>query len=65
MQLMTLLTFETSKSQKNKIKEYFKEIKLLSTDVYKKFTKGKKEKMLLYSNYCLYKIASKIVIKKY
>lgn len=64
-QLVTLLTFETSKEQKNKIKQYFKEIKLSSEDVYNKFIEGKKEKILLFSNYSLYKMVSKIVLKKF
>lgn len=64
-ELMTLLTFKMDKVQKNKIKEFFKEIKSSSMDVYSKFMKGKKEKILLYSNYNLCKIASRIVLKKF
>lgn len=64
-ELMTLLSFEVSKEQKNKIKEYVKEIKKSSIEIYNSFKKGKKEKLLLYSNYSLYKVAAKIVLKKF
>lgn len=64
-ELTTLLTFEMNKEQKNKIKAFFKEIKENSNHIYNEFKKGKKEKMLLYSNYNLCKIASKIIIRKF
>jgi len=64
-ELMTLLSFEVSNDQKNKIKQYVKEIKSSSIEVYNSFKKGKKEKLLLYSNYSLYKVAAKIVLKKF
>lgn len=64
-ELMTLLTFDMDKSQIIEIKKYFKEIKSSSIDIYKKFKKGKKEKMILLSNYRLCKVAAKIVVKKF
>lgn len=64
-ELVTLLSFEVSKEQKNKIKEYVKEIKTSSIEIYNSFKKGKKERLLLYSNFSLYKVAAKIVLKKF
>ena len=64
-ELTTLLTFKINKEQKNKIKEFFKEIKETSKQIYKEFKRGKKERMLLYSNYTLCKFVSKIVVRKF
>lgn len=64
-ELMTLLTFENNNLQKDKIKDFFNEIKLSSMDIYDKFKRGKKEKMLLFSNFGLYNFVSKIVINKF
>lgn len=64
-ELMTLLSFDVNKEQKNKIIEYFNEIKISSKDVYNKFKKGKKEKMLLYSNYLLYKMTARIIENRF
>ena len=64
-ELMTLLTFENNNLQKDKIKDFFNEIKLSSMDIYDKFKRGKKAKMLLFSNFGLYNFVSKIVINKF
>lgn len=62
-QLATLLTFNIDKKQVQKIKDFFEYMKKYD-DVYICFKKGKKEKLLLRSNFKLAKIASKIVLKK-
>jgi len=64
-QLTTLLSFKMDKNQKNKIKEYNKELKEKSIDIYIKYKEGKKVKLLIYSNYLLIGIISKIIIKKF
>ncbi len=62
--LGTLLTFKIDKNQINKIKEYNKCLKDKCIDVYNVYKKSKKMKLLIYSNYKLAKLASKIYIKK-
>ena len=64
-QLMTILTFKDDKELKNKVKGYFKEIKFESEDIYNKFKKGKKEKLILLSRFNLINLATKMVIKKF
>lgn len=63
-QLTTLLTFDMNKEQVEKVKDYFKYINRYD-DLYNMFKKGKKEKLLLRSNFTLIKIASRIVLNKY
>ena len=59
-ELSTLLTFDINPKQIEKIKEYFKDIEKYN-DLYTIFKKGKKEKILLGSNFKLVKI----VLKKF
>lgn len=63
-QLGTLLTFEQNKDNKNKIKEFNKKLKESSMEIYKKYRKSKKAQIVIYSNYSLCKLASKMYIKK-
>lgn len=63
-QLGTLLTFDTTKSQKQKIINYNIELKNKSSDIYKVYKRSKKMRMLLYSNYLLYRLTSSLYIKK-
>lgn len=65
VELVTLLTFELDKEQIEKIKNYFEYIKSSSYDIYKKFANGKKEKLLIKSNYKLIKLESKLIKKKF
>lgn len=62
-QLATLLTFDIDKKQIQKIKDFFEYMKKYE-DIYLCFKKGKKERMLLRSNFILTKMASNIVLKK-
>lgn len=62
--LGTLLTYDVNKENKKKIIKFNKELKNNSYDLYKKYKKGKKVKILIYSNYLLYKKLSKKYIKK-
>lgn len=64
-ELMILLTFELNKEQINKIKAYFKHIEETSEDIYQKFIEGKKERLLLKSNFKLIKPVSKIILRKF
>lgn len=62
-QLSTLLTFEINEEQKKKIKDFVEFIKEYEK-VYDIFKNGKKEKILLKSNFILTKFASKMVLKR-
>lgn len=63
-QLQILLSFEPNNDNKNKIKEYFKEINFKSKEIYSFLVKLKKGRLLLLSNYKLYYIFSKYINKK-
>lgn len=63
-QLQILLSFDPNDNNKNNIKEYFKEINLLSNEIYKGLIKKKKGRLLLLSNYKLYYIFSKYINNK-
>lgn len=63
-ELSTLLTFDINQKQIEKIKEYFQYIEKYN-DLYTVFKKGKKEKILLGSNFKLVRMVSKIVLKKF
>lgn len=63
-ELSTLLTFDINQKQIEKIKEYFQYIGKYN-DLYTVFKKGKKEKILLGSNFKLVRMVSKIVLKKF
>ena len=63
-QLGTLLLFDISKEQKNKVKEYIYKMKTVSSDISAEFKKSKKYKSLIYSNFLLYSTISKIYKRK-
>lgn len=63
-QLGTLLTFEVKEENKNKIKEFNKNLKNKSIEIYNSYKKSKKARMILWSNYTLYKFASNVFVKK-
>ena len=62
-QLGTLLTFDQNEETKNKIKEFNKNLKANSKDIYNKYKKSKRAKIILYSNYYLCNFASKKFIQ--
>lgn len=64
-ELMVMLTFENNALKKKNILEYFDWLKNSCNKVYNKFIQGKKEKMLLTSNFRLIWLASKIVMRKF
>lgn len=64
VQLGTLLLFETSKENKQRVKEFIKVIKTKNKDIYKIFKKSKRCKMLIWSNFIFYKLAAKIYTNK-
>lgn len=64
-ELMVMLTFENNTLKKKNILEYFDWLKKSCNKVYNKFIQGKKEKMLLTSNFRLIWLASKIVKRKF
>lgn len=63
-QLGTLLTFEQNEETKNKIKQFNNYVKEISSDIYKQYKKSKKAKMVIYSNYMLTSLASKMFVNK-
>lgn len=63
-QLGILLTFEPRKEIKDKIKEFNKYLRDASTDIYNKYKKSKKSRLLLYSKYSLYPLISKLYLNK-
>lgn len=63
-ELVTLLTFKIDKDQIIKIKDFFNYIKQYD-EIYNYFRKGKKEKLLLKSNFKLAKLEKIIILKKY
>ena len=61
-QLMVILSFGNNRDS---VKKFFKEIEELSIDIYKKFIRGKKEKILLYSNFLLINTTTQIIRRKF
>ena len=64
LQLGTILSFKDDKDKKQKIRNYNEEIKNLSPDIYKIYSKKIKCSILLHSNYLLTNILAKIYLKK-
>ena len=62
--LSILLTFDINSEQISKIKDFNRNLSKKCYDIYSAYKKSKKMKLLLYSNYLLTKLASKMVIKK-
>jgi len=62
--LGTLLTFEVNKDQVNRIKKFNKELKEKNIEIYNEYKKSKKMKLLIYSNYMLCGLVSRLYIKK-
>lgn len=65
VQLKTMLTFKIDNEQKENIKKYFVWLQKNNIDIFNKFKKGKKEQLLLRSNFKFTKLVSKIVIKDF
>ena len=65
VQLKTMLTFKIDNEQKENIKKYFVWLQKNNMDIFNKFKKGKKEQLLLRSNFKFIKLVSKIVIKDF
>lgn len=65
VQLKTMLTFKIDNEQKENIKKYFVWLQKNNMDIFNKFKKGKKEQLLLRSNFKFTKLVSKIVIKDF
>ena len=63
-QLGTLLTFKQNAETKSKIKQFNIDLKEMSIDIYKQYKKSKKAKMVIYSNYFLNSLASKMFVNK-
>lgn len=63
-QLSTYLTYDNPKERLNIIKKFHKELKNKSVDIYSKYTKNKKALVIVYSNYVLTNIVSKMYMKK-
>lgn len=64
-EFVTLMSFVMTKDNINCVKSFIKELKFLSQDIYQKFIKGKKEKILIATNYKIIKLESKIIKKKF
>jgi len=64
MHLYILLSFENSKVNKLKIKEFINYIKKASSDIFAKLKKEKRYKLLVYSNFILYPLLVKHIGKK-
>ncbi len=62
--LGTLLTFDMTKLQKQKIKEFNINLKNKCIDVYSVYKKSKKMRMLLCTNYLLCRLTSSLYIRK-
>jgi len=60
----TLLTFEMNKETRNKIKDFNKELKKKSRSIYNMYKKSKKVRIVLWSNYTMCSLLSKMYIKK-
>lgn len=63
-QLAILLSYTPTKENKKVIIELMKYVKIKSKSIYNECKKAKKVKLLLYSNYCLYPLVSKLYLKK-
>jgi len=63
-ELSTLLLFDTTKEQKQKVKDYIATIKKSNKDIFEGFKKSKKYKLLVYSNYLMYKMVANLYKKK-
>lgn len=63
-QLLTYLTYDNEKERLDRIKEFHKELKSKSNDIYLSYKKNKKTFLIRYSNYLLTNVISKIYLKK-
>lgn len=63
VQLTTYLYFEPTKEQKRFVKDFINSIKQYP-EIYSEFKKGKKLKLLKWSNFVLFSIVRKLVLKK-
>lgn len=64
-EFITLMSYTMTKDNINRVKSFVKELKLLSKDIYQKFVRGKKEKILITTNYKIIKLESKLIKKKF
>lgn len=63
-QLSTYLTYDDKKERLQKIKEFHKQLKSKSSDIYTQYRKNKKAFVIIYSNYLLTDMISKMFMKK-
>lgn len=63
-QLSTYLTYDDKKERLDIIKKFNKELKSKSYDIYLKYIKNKKALLIIFSNYLLTNIVSKMYMKK-
>ena len=64
VQLTTYLCMEKSKENKQKIKQFFKDVKKANALVYKKFKVSKKRRLLTFSMFTMYGYACKKIKQK-
>lgn len=64
-EFITLMSYTMTKDNINRVKNFVKELKFLSEDIYQKFARGKKEKILIATNYKIIKLESKLIKKKF
>lgn len=64
VQLETYLTYNNKNERVNSIKKFHKHLNDCSKDIYIEYKKSKKVKMILYSNYILTNMVSKIYMRK-
>lgn len=64
-EFITLMSYTMTKDNINRVKKFVSELKSLSKDIYQKFAKGKKEKLLIATNYKIIKLESKLIKKKF
>lgn len=64
-EFITLMSYTMTKDNINRVKNFVNELKKISKDIYQKFVKGKKEKILIATNYKIIKLESKLIKKKF